>query len=96
VAIFLSQNTPILNFTGLVIALTAVSLGSIGLALLSSEKPVQLKNILWIPSIYIYWLLQMMIAGWAFLKLLLRRRRDWTKTTKTGSTPKDALKKGMF
>ena len=96
VAIFLSQSTPVLNFTGLVIALTAVSLASIGIALISSEKPVKLRNILWIPSIYLYWLVQMVIAGWAFLKLVFRRKRDWTKTTKTGSIPKSEVKKGLF
>ena len=86
VAIFLSQSTPILNFTGLVIALTAVSLVSIGISLITSEKPIRLRNILWIPSIYVYWLIQMVIAGWAFLKLVFRRKRVWTKTIKVGSS----------
>jgi cellulose synthase/poly-beta-1,6-N-acetylglucosamine synthase-like glycosyltransferase len=91
VAIFLSQSTPILNFTGLVIALTAVSLFSIGIALISSEKPIRLRNILWIPSIYVYWLIQMFIAGWAFLKLVFRRKRVWTKTVKVGSALLDEV-----
>lgn len=97
VAIFLSQSTPIINFTGLVIALTAVSTVSIGVALISSEKPIKPQNILWIPSIYAYWLIQMFIAGFAFLKLVFRRKRDWTKTAKTGSAVsiRDA-KKGLF
>ncbi|MGD6851279.1 MAG: glycosyltransferase [Candidatus Bathyarchaeia archaeon] len=85
VAVFLSQSTPVLNFTGLVIALTAVSLVSIGVGLIATEKPIRLRNILWIPSIYVYWLMQMFIAGWAFLKLVFRSKRDWTKTTKDGS-----------
>ncbi|MCW3984392.1 MAG: glycosyltransferase family 2 protein [Candidatus Bathyarchaeota archaeon] len=96
VAIFLSQSTPVLNFTGLIIALTAVSLATIGIALISTERPVRLKNILWIPSIYIYWLIQMVIAGWAFLKLVFRRRRDWTKTTKTGSIHRGTVQGGLF
>jgi cellulose synthase/poly-beta-1,6-N-acetylglucosamine synthase-like glycosyltransferase len=93
VAIFLSQSNPILDFTGLVIVLTAVSLISIGIALTASEKPIKLKNLVWIPSIYIYWLIQMVIAGWAFLNLLFRRKRVWTKTVKKGfSDPiKDSL-----
>ncbi len=86
VALFLSQSNPVLNFTGLVIALTAVSLVSIGIGLAASEKPIKPKNILWIPFIYIYWLAQMFIAGWAFLKLIFRTKRDWTKTAKQGST----------
>jgi cellulose synthase/poly-beta-1,6-N-acetylglucosamine synthase-like glycosyltransferase len=85
VAIFLSQSNPIIDFTGLVIALTAVSLISIGIALTASEKPIRLRNIVWIPSIYVYWLVQMVIAGWAFLKLVFRRKRVWTKTVKKGS-----------
>lgn len=85
IIVFLSQSTPIINFTGLVIALTAVSLVSIGIGLTASEKPIKPKNILWIPSIYIYWLMQMCIAGWAFLKLVTRSKREWSKTAKNGS-----------
>jgi cellulose synthase/poly-beta-1,6-N-acetylglucosamine synthase-like glycosyltransferase len=84
VALFLSQSTPIINLTGLVIALTAVSLVSIGIALTASERPIKFKNILWIPSIYVYWLIQIFIAGWAFTKLVLRRKRVWSKTAKKG------------
>jgi cellulose synthase/poly-beta-1,6-N-acetylglucosamine synthase-like glycosyltransferase len=85
VALFLSQSNPILDFTGLVIALTAVSLVSVGIGLTASEKPIKLRNLLWIPSIYVYWVIQMVIAGWAFLKLVFRRKRVWTKTVKKGS-----------
>jgi len=85
VVVFLTQSTPVVNFTGLVIALTAVSLVSIGIALAASEKPIKLRNIGWIPLIYAYWLTQMFIAGWAFLKLIFRRKRVWTKTAKIGS-----------
>jgi len=84
VALFLSQSNPILDFTGLVIALTAVSLFSIGIALTASEKPIRLRNLLWVPSIYVYWLIQMCIAGLAFLKLMFRRKRVWSKTVKRG------------
>jgi len=95
VALFLWQSTPILNFTGLVIALTAASLVSIGVGLTASEKPIKKRNILWIPSIYLYWFLQMLIASWAFLKLVFRRPRDWTKTVKDGSMV-PAAKEGLF
>jgi len=94
VAIFLSQSNPILDFTGLVIVLTAVSLISIGIALTASEKPIKLKNLLWIPSIYVYWLVQMVIAGWAFLNLLFRRKRVWTKTAKKGFS--DSVNDGLI
>jgi cellulose synthase/poly-beta-1,6-N-acetylglucosamine synthase-like glycosyltransferase len=84
VALFLSQNTPILGLTGIVIALTAVSLVSVGVASTASERPIKIKNLLWIPSIYAYWLIQILIAGWAFLKLVFRRKRVWSKTAKKG------------
>lgn len=93
---FFSQSTPIINFTGLVIAVTAVSLVSIGVGLTASEKPVKLKNILWIPSIYLYWLMQMFIAGWAFLKLVFRRKKEWSKTAKNGSLAPNIAEKGYF
>ncbi len=97
VALFLSQSNPIINFTGLVIALTAVSLVSLGVALTASEKPIKLRNVLWIPSIYIYWLVQMFIAGWAFLKMVFRRKRVWTKTVKNGSlSPDDRPRSGFI
>jgi cellulose synthase/poly-beta-1,6-N-acetylglucosamine synthase-like glycosyltransferase len=84
VALFLFESNPIINLTGLVIALTAVSLVSVGVALTASEKPIRLRNILWAPSIYVYWIIQMFIAGWAFLKLVFRRKRVWSKTVKKG------------
>ncbi len=84
IAIFLSESNPIINFTGLVIALTAVSLVSVGVGLTVSEKPVKLRNLIWIPAIYVYWLIQMCIAGWAFFKLVFRRKRVWDKTLKRG------------
>ena len=96
VALFLSQSNPIINFTGLVIALTAVSLVSIGVALMASEKPVKTRNVLWIPFIYVYWLLQMFIAGWAFLQLVFRRKRVWTKTVKKGTVGTDDLGKNAL
>jgi cellulose synthase/poly-beta-1,6-N-acetylglucosamine synthase-like glycosyltransferase len=96
VALFLSQSNPIINFTGLVIALTAVSLVSIGIGLVASEKPIKPQNILWVPFIYVYWLMQMFIAGWAFLKLVLRRKRDWTKTAKKGSVDEATANNGVF
>ncbi len=84
IVLFYSANSPIINFTGLVIALTAASLFSIGIGLTASEKPIKLKNLVWIPSIWAYWMLQMFIAGWAFLKLVFRRKRVWSKTAKKG------------
>jgi cellulose synthase/poly-beta-1,6-N-acetylglucosamine synthase-like glycosyltransferase len=90
VVLLFSQSNPILNFTGLVIALTAASLIAVGVGLTASEKPIKLKNLVWIPAIYVYWLLQMFIAGWAFLKLVFRRKRVWNKTVKSGYMTENA------
>jgi cellulose synthase/poly-beta-1,6-N-acetylglucosamine synthase-like glycosyltransferase len=84
VMLFFSSSNPIVGFTGIVIALTAVSLVSIGVGLTASEKPIKIRNLAWIPSIWAYWMLQMFIAGYAFLKLIFRRKRVWSKTLKKG------------
>jgi cellulose synthase/poly-beta-1,6-N-acetylglucosamine synthase-like glycosyltransferase len=83
-ALLLSESNPVINFTGLVIALTAVSLVSVGVGLIASEKPVKLRNLIWIPVVYVYWFIQMCIAGWAFFKFVFRRKKVWTKTVKKG------------
>ncbi len=83
-ALFFSQTNIAITFTGIVILVTAVSLLSVGVGLLVTEKPFKLRNLLWVPAIYVYWLIQMCIAGLAFLKLLFRRKRVWDKTVKKG------------
>jgi hypothetical protein len=83
-AIIFSQSSIVVFFTGLVILLTALSLLSVGVGSLATEKPFKIRNLLWVPSIYIYWLMQMCIAGLALAKLLFRRKRVWDKTAKKG------------
>ena len=82
--LFSSQSSLLLTFTGIVIAATAVSLLSAGVGLLAIDRPFKLQNLLWVPSIYCYWLMQMCIAGLAFLKWSFRRKRVWNKTVKKG------------
>ena len=84
VALFIGPSNPIIEFTGVVMALTAVSMVSIGFALTMAEKPIKLRNLLWIPAVYAYWLIQMCIASLAFYKLVFRRKRVWSKTAKKG------------
>jgi hypothetical protein len=86
VAFFMSRSSIAIDFTGLVIILTAVSLFSVGIALAASEKPVRTQNLLWIPSIYIYWFMQACFAGWAFARFLFRRKKIWRRTVKKGLT----------
>ncbi len=55
-----------------------------GFALIYVTKPRRVKNLLWVPFIYLYWILQAFIALYAALLILLRRPRQWTKTDKKG------------
>jgi cellulose synthase/poly-beta-1,6-N-acetylglucosamine synthase-like glycosyltransferase len=91
-ALFLSESSPILTFTGLIILLTAVSLLSLGVGLTAAEKPFKLRNMLWVPAIYAYWLIQICIAGWAFLKFAFRRKKVWNKTVKKGFITPNIIK----
>ena len=73
--------TPTLNMLAFILTLT-----SIGLVLTQLEKPRRPRNLLWIPIIYIYWLIQATIAAYALLQIILRRPRRWEKTIKEDST----------
>ena len=84
--LFFPQTSSYLTFSAIVVALTTVSLLSVGLALVFGDKPAKAKNILWLPFVYVYWLIQVGIGSWAFLQILFRRRRVWQKTVKKGST----------
>jgi cellulose synthase/poly-beta-1,6-N-acetylglucosamine synthase-like glycosyltransferase/glycosyltransferase involved in cell wall biosynthesis len=82
--LFSAENSLFPFSAALVVALTTVTLLSLGISMVFMVKPVKPKNILWIPFIYMYWFMQMTIAGWAFLTILFRRRRVWGKTDKKG------------
>jgi cellulose synthase/poly-beta-1,6-N-acetylglucosamine synthase-like glycosyltransferase/glycosyltransferase involved in cell wall biosynthesis len=82
--VFSVDNTIFPISATLVVALTSLTLLSLGVSLVFLAKPVKLKNIFWVPFVYLYWLMQMTIASWAFLQILFRRRRVWGKTAKIG------------
>jgi cellulose synthase/poly-beta-1,6-N-acetylglucosamine synthase-like glycosyltransferase len=84
--LFFPQISLLSNFAAIVVALTTVSLLSVGTALIFGDKPARVRNVLWIPFVYLYWIMQIGIAGWAFLQILFRRRRIWRKTVKKGFT----------
>ncbi|XES76080.1 MAG: glycosyltransferase [Candidatus Bathyarchaeia archaeon] len=75
--------------TNLVILLTSVTLISLGASMAFFEKPVKLKNIIWVPFVYGYWFMQMFIALWAFIQFIFRRRKVWQKTVKGGFVKTD-------
>jgi cellulose synthase/poly-beta-1,6-N-acetylglucosamine synthase-like glycosyltransferase len=63
---------------------TTLTLLLCGIALVYVSKPRRIQNILWLPFIYFYWILQAFIALYAALLIFLRRPRTWTKTDKNG------------
>jgi cellulose synthase/poly-beta-1,6-N-acetylglucosamine synthase-like glycosyltransferase/glycosyltransferase involved in cell wall biosynthesis len=68
----------------LAVVLTSLTLISLGVSMAFFEKPIKLRNVLWIPFIYGYWFVQMFIAFWAFLQFVFRRQKIWGKTVKGG------------
>jgi len=71
--------------------LTVVLLGAAGLAMIYGQKPRKLRNILWMPFIFLYWTIQNFIASYALLLILLRRPKHWLKTEKNGSIASSAF-----
>ena len=62
----------------------------IGTALIYVTKPCKMTNVLWLPFVFVSWLVENFIAFYALLEIVLRRPRKWTKTTKTGTINCDA------
>lgn len=68
----------------LFIVLTAFALFSMGTSLLFTDKPFKIKKLFWIPFIYSYWAMETLIAAWAFIQLILPKKKTWKKTEKHG------------
>ena len=77
----------IVQFTSL---FTLLALGVIGIALAYMSKPLKLRNVLWLPFIYIYWGFQSFIAMYALFEILLRRKKRWRKTAHSGAITVDS------
>ena len=58
----------------------------VGVGLVYVNKPHRLRSLLWLPFIYLYWMLQTFIAAYALFQIIFRRPRTWIKTAKTGKT----------
>ena len=54
-------------------------------ALIYHARPIRLRNLLWLPFIYLYWSVQNFIALIALTQMVLRRPRRWQRTPKTGT-----------
>lgn len=86
---FWAFSLPSASIVTLIAQLTCLStlffLGVVGVALAFLTKPYRLKNVLWLPLIYVYWGFQSLIAMYALLEILLRRKRQWRKTAHSGA-----------
>jgi cellulose synthase/poly-beta-1,6-N-acetylglucosamine synthase-like glycosyltransferase len=56
-----------------------------GIALIYVTKPMRLKNLLWLPFVFCYWMIQGFIAFYAGMQSLLRRPANWLRTEKSGA-----------
>ena len=76
----LSQNNTVLLMMQATSILNLAVLLVLGVSLALAVKPRKLSNIKWLPFIYLYWTLQIFLAFYSFLCILLRRPRRWVKT----------------
>ncbi|MGQ9552156.1 MAG: glycosyltransferase, partial [Candidatus Bathycorpusculaceae bacterium] len=70
-------STVLANVTSL---FTVFLLSIAGVALIYASKPRRISNMLWLPFIYAYWIIQNFVALYALIQILLRRPRRWVKT----------------
>jgi biofilm PGA synthesis N-glycosyltransferase PgaC len=77
---------PVLTLMSQGLALVnTVTLFLIGTALVYLTRPRKTTNLLWLPFVYVYWMVQNLVALCAFFQLVLRRPSKWKKTAKTGA-----------
>jgi cellulose synthase/poly-beta-1,6-N-acetylglucosamine synthase-like glycosyltransferase len=84
--VFPFSPNPVFTFMsqGLAVANT-LTLLLMGTALVYLTKPRKMNNLLWLPFVYAYWMVQNLVALCAFFQVMLKRSRKWNKTAKTGS-----------
>ena len=80
------QNFVFVNVNQVIFLITMIPLFLIGVALIYVTKPRRAANLFWLPFIYAYWILQNVLAFYAFLQIVFRRPKKWTKTVKNGIT----------
>jgi len=76
----MSQIISLLTIAGLFIS---------GIALVYLTKPRKIRNLLWIPLVYVYWGAHMFAALYALIQMMLRRPKKWHRTIKTGTVTRD-------
>jgi cellulose synthase/poly-beta-1,6-N-acetylglucosamine synthase-like glycosyltransferase len=75
VSLFLADVTSVLSVMFLALA---------GITMVYTTKPRKLNSLLWVPFLYIYWILQNFIALYSLLQIILDRPKTWLKTEKNG------------
>ena len=73
-----------LSLANVTSVLTVALLTAGGAAMVCGKKPRKIKNLLWVPFIFLYWIIQNFIASYALLQILLRRPKHWLRTEKNG------------
>ena len=82
------QPDPFVTFMAQVTSLfTMILLLIVGIVLVYVTKPRRIANLLWLPFVYAYWSVQTFIASYTLIQILLKKRRRWTKTMKSGTLP---------
>jgi len=85
----------LLVMTKITLMFTMFTLLTAGVALVCATRPMRIKNILWLPFIYVYLSLQCVLAATAFMQIMFRRPRRWTKTEKTGSATRNPARSAL-
>jgi cellulose synthase/poly-beta-1,6-N-acetylglucosamine synthase-like glycosyltransferase len=87
-----SQPGPVLMMTTQVMTfLSAFHLSVAAIALIYATKLWKTRKMLWLPLIYIYWIIEAFIAAYALICFLLKRPRKWTKTERKGTIASSAF-----
>ena len=63
---------------------TLITLSILGSGLAYTTKPRKLKNLIWLPLMYLYWMALNFVASYALLQILFKRPKKWNKTDKNG------------
>ncbi len=72
----------LMQFSGI---MTTLLVCSCAIALMYMSKPRKLRSLFWLPFIYFYWCLQAFVALYAFLLIIFRRPKEWSRTKKSGT-----------
>jgi cellulose synthase/poly-beta-1,6-N-acetylglucosamine synthase-like glycosyltransferase len=80
--------------------LSTFTLLLLGISLICLAKTRRVMDLLWLPFVYAYWMIENFVAFYAFVQIILNRPRKWVKTTKNGTRDSqlndDLAIKGVF